>query len=237
MKNVLITGGSRGIGYTMTELFLKKNYRVYSIYNQTKTKLFSLKNSISNPNNLIPLFADLAKIEDIDNIFKQIDYPIDVLINNASISESKLFDKITETEWDNMQNINLKAYFLCTQRVFPEMLKRKSGSIVNISSIWGVTGAACEVNYSTAKAGVIGLTKALAKELGPSNIRVNAIAPGAIETDMLNDYSQVDIAELINEIPLMRLGKPEEVAELALFLAEQTYITGEVINVNGGLWI
>ncbi|MDI9490636.1 MAG: elongation factor P 5-aminopentanone reductase [Saccharofermentanales bacterium] len=237
MKSVLITGGSRGIGYAMTELFLNNNYQVFSTYYQTESSLFELKNTLLNPDNLIPLSVDLSQTEKIEDLFKRINQPIDVLINNAGIAESGLFDRITATEWDKMQNVNLRAYFLCAQQVYPQMVKRKQGCIINISSIWGITGAACEVNYSITKAGIIGLTKALAKELAPCNIRVNAIAPGVIATDMLNQYSEVEISDIIKDIPLLRLGKPEEVAKTALFLAEQEYITGEVININGGLWM
>lgn len=237
MKSVLITGGSRGIGYAMTSLFLANDYKVYATYNRTKGSLFELQKTLPNPNNLIPLPVELSNKSEIDLMFSKIERPLDVLINNASISESKLFDKITESDWDQIQATNLKAYFLLAQKVYPGMVKQKSGCIINIGSIWGVTGAACEVHYSTMKAGIIGLTKALAKELAPCNVRVNAIAPGAIATDMLNEYTADEIKTLIKEIPLLRLGKPEEIAQTALFLAEQEYITGEVINVNGGLWI
>ncbi|MGB4610663.1 MAG: SDR family NAD(P)-dependent oxidoreductase [Saccharofermentanales bacterium] len=237
MKSILITGGSRGIGYAMTNLFLANGYRVYATYNQSSHSLSELQETLPDSDNLIPLPVELSNKSEIDLMFSKIEQPLDVLINNAAISESKLFDQITEADWDRIQAINLKAYFLMAQKVYPAMVKQKSGCIINISSIWGVTGAACEVHYSTTKAGIIGLTKALAKELAPCNVRVNAIAPGAIATDMLNEYSAGEIEKLIQEIPLLRLGKPEEIAHTALFLAEQEYITGEVINVNGGLWI
>ncbi|HHT25576.1 MAG TPA: SDR family oxidoreductase [Clostridiaceae bacterium] len=237
MKSILITGGSRGIGYAMTNLFLANDYQVYATYNRTKDSLFELQKTLPDPTNLIPLPVELSNKSEIDLLFSKIEQPLDVLINNASIAENKLFDQITEADWDKIQATNLKAYFLLAQKVYPGMVKQKSGCIINISSIWGVTGAACEVHYSTMKAGIIGLTKALAKELAPCNVRVNAIAPGVIDTDMLNDYSSAEIKKLIREIPLLRLGKPEEIAQTALFLAEQEYITGEVINVNGGLWI
>lgn len=237
MKSILITGGSRGIGYAMTNLFLANDYRVYATYNRTQDSLFELQKTLPDPTNLIPLPVELSNKSEIDLLFSKIEQPLDVLINNASIAENKLFDQITEADWDKIQATNLKAYFLLAQKVYPGMVKQKSGCIINISSIWGVTGAACEVHYSTMKAGIIGLTKALAKELAPCNVRVNAIAPGVIDTDMLNDYSSAEIKKLIREIPLLRLGKPEEIAQTALFLAEQEYITGEVINVNGGLWI
>lgn len=237
MKTVLITGGSRGIGLAMTKLFLVHGYRVYATYFQTYIHLEQIKKKSEYSEFLIPIKVDLKKSEEIDEMFSQIKEPLDVLINNAGISEWNFFDKISETEWDSLMAVNLKAYFLCAQKAFHGMLSQKSGSIINVSSIWGTTGASMEVHYSTAKAGIIGLTKALAKELAPSGILVNAIAPGVIDTDMLSIFSKEDLENLKDEIPLQRFGEPHEVAELALFLAEQKYITGEVININGGFHI
>ncbi len=237
MKKVLITGASKGIGFALTKKFLAHHYKVYATYYRTDTFLGELKASSSAKHNLYPIKVDLSKTAEIDYLFTQIKEPLDVLINNAGISEWNLFDKISETEWDDLMAVNLKAYFLCAQKAFPGMLSQKSGSIINLSSIWGITGAAMEVHYSTAKAGIIGFTKSLAKELAPSNILVNAIAPGVIDTDMLAVFSEEELTDLKQEIPLGRFGQPEEVAELALFLAEQKYITGEVININGGFHI
>lgn len=237
MKNILITGASKGIGLATVKAFLKKDYKVFAHYYQTFEPLNKLKNEIKNANQLILLQADLRQKSGIDLLFSQIDENIDVLVNNAAISENILFDQITEEKWDEMLSLNLKTYFLCAQKVFPGMLHQKSGSIINISSIWGVTGAAMEVHYSTAKAGVIGLTKALAKELAPSHILVNAVAPGVIDTDMLKSFDDTELENLKKEIPLERFGRAEEVADLILYLVEQKYITGEVININGGLWI
>ncbi len=237
MKSVLITGGSRGIGLAMTKLFLAHGYRVYATYFQTITYLEQLKKDSQYAELLIPLKVDLRNSEEIDQMFAHIEEPLDVLINNAGISEWNFFDKISEEEWDSLMALNLKAYFLCAQKAFHGMLSQKSGSIINVSSIWGTTGASMEVHYSTAKAGIIGLTKALAKELAPSGILVNAIAPGVIDTDMLSIFSEEDLENLKDDIPLQRFGEPQEVAELALFLAEQKYITGEVININGGFHI
>jgi 3-oxoacyl-[acyl-carrier protein] reductase len=164
---------------------------------------------------------------------------LDILINNAGISQSKLFTDIEEHDWDEMININLKGVFNCAQSVLRYMLPRKRGKIINVSSVWGIVGASCEVHYSAAKAGVIGFTKALAKELGPSNIQVNCIAPGIIKTEMLDSYSPQELDDLKNSIPLMRLGRPEEIAACALFLASKDadYITGQVISPNGGFVI
>lgn len=237
MKKVLITGASRGIGLALTRKFLAHDYRVYATYCQTYKSLALLKAESPAKNNLYPIQVDLSRKSEIEDLFRQIKEPLDVLINNAGISEWKLFDQISEAEWDHLMAVNLKAYFLCAQKAFPGMLSQKSGSIINISSIWGVTGAAMEVHYSTAKAGIIGFTKSLAKELAPSHILVNAIAPGVIDTDMLHLFSKEELTDLKQEIPLQRFGEPEEVADLALFLAEQKYITGEVININGGFHI
>lgn len=239
MKHVLITGGSRGIGLAMTKTFLGHDYLVYANYNKTKEKLQALKDQLnpSEKERLIPIQADLSSAQGVDQLFSQIDQPIDILINNVGLAEFKLFDKITEEDWDHIFAVNLKSYFLSSQKVVPQMIARKSGCIINVSSIWGLTGASLEVHYSTAKAGIIGLTKSLAKELAPCKIRVNAIAPGVIDTAMLAALDESEQASLKKEIPLQRFGKPEEVAETALFLAQQEYITGEVININGGLLI
>ena len=159
---------------------------------------------------------------------------IDVLINNAGISQSKLFTDITDEEWQNMIANNLSSAFYCSREAAKNMIHNKQGLIINISSIWGLTGASMEVHYSTAKAGMIGLTKALAKELGPSNIRVNAIAPGIIDTDMVKGYSRDEIKEIENEIPLEKIGTASNIAKCVEWLIEDDYTTGEVISINGG---
>ncbi|HGM3259141.1 TPA: SDR family oxidoreductase, partial [Clostridioides difficile] len=180
--------------------------------------------------------------EDVENM---VDYCIkefgglDVLVNNAGVSQDKLFTDITDEDWDNMMNINLKGSFYCSQVALKYMISEKKGNIINISSIWGISGASCEVHYSITKAGIIGMTKALAKEVGPSNIRVNSIAPGVINTDMLSGYNEEDIDALVEETPLMRLGTPEDIANCAIFLAsdKSNFITGQVISPNGGFVI
>lgn len=239
MKTVLITGASRGIGLSLAKKFFENGYFVFAHYHQTLQylKLWQEQLSARKAKNLVLCQADLMQQDGADQLFSMIDCPIDVLINNAGISEYKLFDQITQKEWDDMLNLNLKSYFLCAQKVFPNMLHNKSGSIINISSIWGETGAAMEVHYATAKAGILGLTKALARELAPSGICVNAIAPGVVNTDMLSGLSAQELTDLKETIPLGRFALPEEIADLAFFLAEQKYITGEVININGGLLI
>lgn len=198
---------------------------------------------LNEKNFSVKLFkADISNREDVENM---VDYCIkefgglDVLVNNAGVSQDKLFTDITDEDWDNMMNINLKGSFYCSQVALKYMISEKKGNIINISSIWGISGASCEVHYSITKAGIIGMTKALAKEVGPSNIRVNSIAPGVINTDMLSGYNEEDIDALVEETPLMRLGTPEDIANCAIFLAsdKSNFITGQVISPNGGFVI
>ena len=164
---------------------------------------------------------------------------IDVLVNNAGITQSKLFTDITYEDWKEMMDINLNGIFYTTQKALQYMIPEMSGKIINISSIWGMVGGSFEVHYSTSKAAIIGMSKALAKELGPSNIQVNVIAPGVIQTDMLNDIDEDIIDTLREETPLMRLGTPEDIANCVLFLASEksNFITGQVISPNGGFVI
>ena len=248
-KTVIITGASRGIGKTMAVLFAIKGYNVLINYNHSESEAFKLYNRLREKGLNIALFkADVSKreqvyamVDDCINRFGK----VDILINNAGISQQKLFTDISEYEWDEMVNVNLKGVFNCSQSVLKHMIRQKNGKIINISSIWGMVGASCEVHYSAAKAGVIGLTKALAKELGPSNIQVNCIAPGIIETDMMSTFSEDELNELneLNELkdetPLMRLGKTKDIAACALYLASENadFITGQVISPNGGFVI
>ena len=164
---------------------------------------------------------------------------VDVLINNAGVSSQKLFTDITDDDWRKTIGVNLDGVFYCCREALPRMISQKSGVIVNISSMWGEVGASCEVHYSASKSGVIGLTRALAKEVAPSGIRVNCIAPGVIMTDMMNDYDDETIEELKSQTPLGRLGTPEDIASAALFLAsdEASFITGQTLGVNGGFVI
>ena len=235
MKNVLITGGSRGIGKALVYEFSKKGYRVFLNYNSSQTEA----EEISADTGAVIVKADISKS---DEVKKMADYIHDnygriyVLINNAGIAEQKLFTDISENDWDRMFDINIKGMFLVTKAFVSDMIYKKSGKIINVSSMWGITGASCEVHYSASKSAVIGFTKALAKELGPSNICVNCIAPGVIETEMNKHLSKEDFDVLCEETPLERIGKPEEVAKTALFLAsdDSSFITGQVINVDGG---
>ena len=183
--------------------------------------------------------ADVSKREEVKELVKfALDKfkNIDVLINNAGISQIKLFTEITDDDWNSMIQTNLNSVFYCTQEVLENMIHNKKGCIINISSIWGITGGSCEVHYSTAKAGIDAMTKALAKELGPSNIRVNSIAPGAIMTEMNKSFTKEEIEEIKKEIPLGRLGETIDVAKCVIWLIEDNYTTGQVISPNGG-WV
>lgn len=238
MKTVIVTGGSRGIGRAIVKLLAKSNYNVVLNYNKSEKEALEIKNELEKENIKIEIFkADVSKREQVKalinftlNKYKN----IDVLINNAGIDQIKPFMDITDEDWNNMLNINLNSVFYCTQEVLHNMIHNKNGCIINISSIWGVTGASCEVHYSSSKAAIDGMTKALAKELGPSNIRVNSIAPGLVDTDMNNGITNGEIEELKKEIPLGRIAKPEEIANSVKWLIEDNYISGQVISINGG---
>ncbi len=242
-KTVLITGASRGIGKATAELFAKKGWNVLINYLKSEEAALALRHDLNLTMGTAEVFkADVSKRSQVEQL---VAYglerfgDIDVLVNNAGLSQTGLFGEITEQEWDAVLAVNLKGVFNCCQSVLPVMLRKKSGKIINVSSIWGMVGASCEVPYSAAKAGVIGLTKALAKELGPSNIQVNCVAPGIIETEMLKHLSPDELAELKNETPLQKIGQPKDVAGTIAFLAsaESDFITGQVISPNGGFVI
>lgn len=239
MKNVLITGASRGIGKTCVEKFTKEGYRVFLNYNKSKDEAFK----IADKTGAIPVFADISKSSDVKKMVSFITQnygEISVLVNNAGICiPQKVITSVTEEEWDNLFNVNVKGMFNVTKEILPIMINKKYGSIINISSMWGVTGGSCEVAYSASKSAIIGFTKALAKEVGPSGIRVNCVAPGVIKTDMNLNLSDEDFKALEDETPLLKIGEAKEVSDLVFFLAEETssFITGEVININGGLVI
>ena len=238
MKTVLITGGSRGIGRAMVELFASRGYSVAFTYLKSEEQAKSLAEATG----AIAIKADSASEADVISAVQAVRErfgDVDCLINNAGVSSFSLFTDLTLEDWNRHLAINLTGSFLYSKAVIPGMVAKKSGRIINVSSMWGITGSSCEVHYSTAKAGLIGMTKALAKELGPSGITVNAIAPGLIETDMNKSLSEDDIKAIEDETPLMRIGYPEEVAKVALFLAEDgaSFITGEVMNVSGGYLI
>ena len=235
MKTVLITGGSRGIGKAAAEEFSNKGWHVVICYQKSETEdailekklgATAIKADVSDANNVKAMHDELLRLG----------IHTDCIVNNAGIAKDSLFTDITEEDWDRMFAINVKGAFLVTKEFLPDMLNRKSGSIINISSIWGETGAAMEVHYSASKAALIGMTKALSKELAASGIRVNAVAPGFIDTDMNSCYSEEDVNAIKEEIPLERIGNPSEVAKAIEFLASDSasYITGQVLSVNGG---
>ena len=235
-KVVLITGASRGIGRDIAEKLAQKGYQVIANYNRSEEKAKELKSKYAN----IDIYkADVSKREEVHNMIKSIleKYKkIDVLINNAGISLTGLFTDVTDKEWNKIINNDLYSVFCTTQEVLTNMIMRKEGCIINISSIWGIVGSSCESIYSVAKAGVDGMTKSLAKELGPSNIRVNSIAPGIIDTEMNNCYSAEEIEAIKEEIPLERIGKKGDISKCIEWLIEDEYTTGQIISINGG-WV
>lgn len=240
MKTIVITGGSQGIGRCLVENFAKDGYNVVLNYNKSEKQAQELKETLAKQGYNIEIFkADVSKKNEVKalinfalNKFKN----IEILINNAGISQTKLFTDTTEEEWDNIINVNLKSAFYTIQEVLPNMINRKEGLIINISSIWGLVGASCEVAYSVSKAGLDGLTKSLAKELAPSNIRVNSIAPGIIDTKMNDNLDENTKKEIIEEIPLNRIGRPIDIYKCAKWLVEDEYTTGQIISPNGG-WV
>lgn len=239
-KTVIITGAARGIGRATAELFAAHHCNVLINYHRSVDAAQQLYHSLTEQGLSVELFkADVTRRPEVEAMVafcQQRFGQIDLLINNAGIAQSRLFIDLTDEDWQTMINTNLTAVFYCTQAVLRRMIPQKKGKIINIASIWGQVGASCEVHYSAAKAGLIGLTKALAKEVGPSNIQVNCIAPGIIETAMLTPYNAEEKAVLKEQTPLERFGTPEEVAACALFLASDAadFITGQVIGVNGG---
>ena len=238
-KTVLITGASCGIGKACAIAFDEIGYNIIVHYNTSKKQALDLVSTLSNA---IAVKADITDIKQVDLLIKEslLAYKtIDVLINNAGISQQKMFNDISINDWDNMFNTNVRSMFLICKGVLPNMINSKTGKIINISSMWGISGASCEVHYSASKSAIIGFTKALAKELAPSNINVNCIAPGVILTKMNNNLTSKDLEILKNETPLNRLGIPEDVANMAVFLAskESSFVTGQVISVDGGMVI
>ena len=238
MKSAFITGGSRGIGAAAVRLFCQNGYRVAFTYHNASGAAMAL----ADETGAIPIQMDAADPERVKTAvcraLNELSH-IDALINNAGTAGFGPIDTISDDEWQRVINVNLSGVFYVIKAVLPGMISRKSGTIINVSSIWGMAGASCESHYSAAKAGVIGLTKALAKELAPSGITVNCVAPGAIDTEMNASLSAADLTALKEQIPLGRLGSAAEVAQTMLFLASNAaaYITGQVISPNGGMII
>jgi len=233
---VIVTGGSRGIGEAICEEFIKNNDIVILNYRNSYKKALEIKERLGE--NLYLVKADVGNFNEVKVMVEFCISKfgrVDVLVNNAGISQIKPFSDITEEDWNEMIRVNLTGVYNTTKCVMESMIHNKKGKIINISSIWGEVGASCEVHYSTVKAGVIGFTKALSKELSLSNIQVNCITPGIIDTDM---NSQFDKEELKKEVPCEKLGTPKDVAKAVLFLADDgtEYITGQILGVNGGMF-
>ena len=237
-KNVLIIGGSKGIGAEAVRKFRDAGYNVAFTFFHSELEADALRQETGAfPIRCDVKFSTSVKIA-VDTAIEKLG-TIDVLICNAAISDINMITDLTDARWEEIINTNLNGVFYCIKNVIPQMVSRKSGSIITVSSMWGQVGASCEVAYSASKAGVIGLTKALAKELGPSNIRVNCVAPGMIETDMNTNIAPEVVSEITDETPLGRIGTPKDVADLMTFLADDgsSFITGQVIGINGGLVI
>ena len=239
-KIAIVTGASRGIGREIAKTLAREKIKVIANYCHSEKQAIELQEKLEQENIEIDIVkADVSKREDakkLANFAIQKYGRIDILVNNAGISEYKLFSDETDEDWNRVINTNLYSAFAMCQEVIPNMIYNKSGCIINISSIWGLVGASLEVIYSVSKAGMDGLTKALAKELGPSNIRVNSIAPGAIDTDMNKNMTQEEWKALKDEIPMERIGLPEDIAKCVKWLIEDSYTTGQIISINGG-WV
>lgn len=237
-KVILVTGGSKGIGEEVVRTLSMEGHIVILNYNTSESRAIQIKNQLLELGKKIDIFkADVSKREDVKKLIQFCTNrynKIDVLINNAGISQVKLFQDITDADWNLMLQTNLTSSFYTIQESLNNMISRKEGCIINISSIWGVVGAACEVHYAASKAGLDAMTKSLAKELGPSNIRINSIAPGIIDTDMNKKLNEDEINEIKHEIPLGKIGKTVDVSRCIKWLIEDEYTTGQVISINGG---
>ena len=235
---VLITGASQGIGAATARAFAQAGYRVAANYYTSQQAVEQLAQE--QPGRILPVQADVAARAQVGAMFGQVEQtlgPVEILVCNAGIARQELFTDVTPQQWSRMLDVHLTGAFHCCQLALPGMLRAKWGRIITVSSMWGQVGASCEVAYSAAKAGLIGFTRALAKEEGPSGITVNCVAPGVVDTRMMAGFSAQDKEELAQEIPVGRLGTPEQVARSILFLAAEDadYITGQVLGVNGGM--
>ena len=235
-KVVLVTGGSRGIGADIVKTLAKDGHDVILNYNKSENEALKIQEQLKQEGINIDLYkADVTshiEVTKMINFCIEKYHKIDVLINNAGISQTKLFTDISDNDWNNMLQTNLTSAFYCTKDCLPCMIHNKSGLIINISSVWGLVGASCETHYSVAKAGLDAMTKSLAKELGLSGIRVNSIAPGIIDTDMNKNLSEEEIKNIVEEIPLGKIGKPSSISKCVEWLIEDEYTTGQVISIN-----
>lgn len=240
-KVVVVTGGSKGIGAQIVKTLANENYKVILNYNNSKEQAEKIQQELLEQGKEIEIIkSDVSKREETEKLIQfaiNKFNKIDVLINNAGISQEGLFTDVTEEEWQKIINTNLNSVFYCNQQALKYMIQEQQGCIINISSIWGETGASCEVAYSTTKAAINGMTKALAKEVGPSNIRVNAIAPGIIDTDMNRNLTNEELEQIKEQIPLNKIGKALDIAKCVKWLIEDEYTTGQIISINGGWYI
>ena len=237
-KKVIVTGGSRGIGAEIVRRFIDEGAAVSFLYHDS----VEAAKDLARATGAIPIRCDLADPYDAERAIREAETAVkgvDILVNNAGIAVSGLLQDLSQKEWDRLLAVDLTSVFVCSRLLIPHMIRQGHGRIINVSSIWGMVGASCETAYSAVKAGVIGLTKALAKELGPSGITVNCVAPGVIDTDMMKSYDEETRRTLAEETPLGRRGTPRDVAETVLFLAGEgaSFITGQVISPNGGFVI
>lgn len=239
-KVAIVTGASRGIGREIAKRLAKKGIKVVANYNQSEIEAIKLQEELKLESIDIDIFkADMTKRKEGHDLIKFVIEKygkVDILINNAGIAEYKMFVDETDEDWNKVINSNLYSAFMMCQEVIPNMVHNKNGCIINISSIWGMVGSSLEVLYSVSKAGVDGLTKGLAKELGPSNIRVNSIAPGAIDTDMNKNLTEEELKELQDVTPLGKIGTPVDIAKCVEWLIDDNFTTGQVISPNGG-WV
>lgn len=240
MKNVLITGSARGIGAQTARLFAAEGYNVIINFNTSEKEAAELCREIKlGGGSAVAIQADVSKSDEARRLFEQAKKEfgtIDVLVNNAGVAQIKLFTDITDDDYDRMFDCNVRSAFNCCRCALPDMIHNKQGRIINVSSMWGVSGASCEVHYSASKAAVIGMTKALAKEVAPSGITVNAVAPGVIDTPMNGGFDEETMKTLCEETPVGRIGTPEDVARMILFIADEksSFITGQVVGIDGG---
>ena len=236
-KYALITGASGDIGIAISKKLISEGYHLYVHYHQNEKVLKDLK-SLYKDNIILPIKADLTSKTGVQELLEHIKMPVELVVFNSGMSHYGLVTDLNDVEIDQMVELHITSPFRLIQKLIPSMITKRKGNIVLISSIWGITGASCEVLYSMVKGGQNAYVKALAKELAPSHIRVNAIAPGATSTKMLAQFTSEELNQLQEEIPLGRLGTPDEIAETVIFLASEksSYITGQVISVNGG-WI
>lgn len=236
--NIIVTGGSRGIGKCLVENLARDGHNVLLNYNKSEKQALKIQRDLQEEGYLVEVFkADVSKRKDVKLM---VDFAIekfgniDVLINNAGIAKLQMFQDVTDDDWEEIISTNLKSAFYMSQAVLPSMIHKKSGLIINISSIWGQVGASCETVYSISKAGLDAMTKSLAKELGPSNIRVNSIAPGVIDTEMNSMLDEHIKNEIRNETPLGKIGRPIDIYKCTKWLIEDGFTTGQIISVNGG---